>query len=88
MPSAEQSAKRCRDREKQEERALQETMKKNNEKIAQLEARVQNLTDTLEKRQKKSDQAAARRAKSKSKASTSKAASYQSGTGVMRGDPF
>lgn len=65
-----------------------EKMKKNKEKIVQLEARVQNLATTLEKRQKKNDQAAARRAKAKAKASSSKATSCQSGNGLMRGDPF
>ncbi len=57
-------------------------MKKNDEKIAQLEARVQNLTDVLEKRRKKNEQTV------ESNVSGSKANSYKSGNGLMRSDSF
>lgn len=60
-----ESAQRVRDRKRAEEKALQEKIRKNNEKLAELERRAQNLTDVLVKRQKRNAQAAARKGKPK-----------------------
>lgn len=53
MNQNKESAQRVRDRKRAEEKALQEKIRKNNEKLAELERRAQNLTDVLVKRQKR-----------------------------------